>query len=286
MFRRKRILGSVAMMVALLTTLVLSANTSSVDYIAEDQKETIKAEELTYKTTVSMPEIDIEDLDKAIEKELEEAEEEEETPEYFEYTVQPGDSFWSIAKESYGDGKYYLDVAAYNNLDISNVIYSGMVLKIENKELTMTSEVVSYSAPPEEVEEETTAVYTYGESSFNGDLGMTEALSLVKDGYHLDTSNMTYMGNWRVTGYDPHCAHCCGKTNGITASGNQAEFGTTVGVNNLPLGTMIYVDGYGIFRVDDRGGMSSNHVDIAAPSHDVCYQLTGYADVYVISYPD
>lgn len=286
MFRRKRILGSVAMMVALLTTLVLSANTSSVDYITEDQKETIKAEELTYKT-VSMPEIDIEDLEKAIEKELEEAEEEEEIPEYFEYTVQPGDSFWSIAKEVYGDGKYYLDVAAYNNLDISNVIYSGMVLKIENKELTMSAEAVSYSAPPEEeVEEETTAVYTYGESSFNGDLGMTEALSLVKDGSHLDTSNMTYMGNWRVTGYDPHCSHCCGKTNGVTASGNQAEFGTSVGVNNLPLGTMIYVDGYGIFRVDDRGGMSSNHVDIAAPSHDVCYQLTGYADVYVISYPD
>lgn len=285
MFRRKRILGSVAMMVALLTTLVLSANTSSVDRTTEDQKEITKAEELTYKT-VSMPEIELVDLEDAIKEEVEE---EEEIPEYFEYTVQPGDSFWSIAKEAYGDGKYYLDVAAYNGLSVSNVIYSGMVLKIENKELTMSSEAVSYSAPPgetEEVEKETAAVYTYGESSFDGDLGMTEALALVKDGSHLDTSNMTYMGNWRVTGYDPHCSHCCGKSNGITASGNPAEFGTTVGVNNLPLGTMIYVDGYGIFRVDDRGGMSSNHVDIAAPSHDVCYQLTGYADVYVISYPD
>ena len=289
MFRSKRILGSVVMMaVSLIAIISLSVNTSSMDKTIDDQKETIKAEQLAY-TTVSMPEIALEDLEEEITKAIKEAEveEEEEIPEYIEYTVQPGDSFWSISKEVYGDGKYYLDVAAYNGLNPSNTIYSGMVLKIENKELIISSEAVSYSAPPvEEVEKETAAVYTYGASSFDGDLGMTEALALVKDGSHLDTSNMTYMGNWRVTGYDPHCSHCCGKTNGVTASGRQAEFGTTVGVNNLPLGTMIYLDGYGIFRVDDRGGMSNNHVDIAAPSHDVCYQLTGYADVYVISYPD
>ena len=292
MFRSKRILGSVVMMaVSLIAIITLSINTSSANkIIAEDQKETIKTEKLAYTVdTVSMPEIELEDLEAEITKALEEAEveEEEEVPEYIEYTVQPGDSFWSISKEVYGDGRYYLDIAAYNGLNPSNNIYSGMALKIENKELMMSSEAVSYSAPPvEESKKETTSVYTYGESSFNGDLGMTEALALVKDGSHLDTSNMTYMGNWRVTGYDPHCNHCCGKTNGVTASGRQAEFGTTVGVNNLPLGTMIYLDGYGIFRVDDRGGMSDNHVDIAAPSHDVCYKLTGYTDVYVISYPD
>ena len=140
-------------------------------------------------------------------------------------------------------------------------------------------------------EEETTSVeYTnsigYGPSSFDGEMGFDEAVALLKDGSSLDKTGMTYMGNWRITGYDPHCDHCCGKHNGITASGRQAEFGVTCGINNLPLGTKIYIEGYGVYRVDDRGGMSKNHVDIACPSHDVCYQMTGYADVYVISYPD
>lgn len=220
---------------------------------------------------------------------------EEEVPEYIEYTVQSGDSLWSIADKHYGSGVLYAAIASYNQIGVNSVIHPGDVLKIQTQE-EMTATAVSYSAPEEDTQEVEEVVETsapvgyndtpYGPSSFDGELPFDEAVALLKDGSSLDTSSMEYMGNWRITGYDPHCDHCCGKHNGITASGNQAEFGVTAGCNNLPLGTKIYIEGYGVYRIDDVGGMSTNHIDIACPSHDVCYQMTGHANVYVISYPD
>ena len=217
---------------------------------------------------------------------------EETEPEYIEYTVQAGDSLWSIAQDFYGSGKNYVALAAYNEMATSDYIHPGDVLKVQNIDnVDLEAIAVEYSAAPEaetETSEPVTTTVTspvLGASSFDGDMAYDQAVALLKDGSSLDTSNMEYLGNWRITGYDPHCAHCCGKTNGITASGNPAEFGTSAGCNNLPLGTIIYIEGYGTYRIDDRGGMSTNHIDIAAPSHDVCYQLTGYSNVYVVSYP-
>ena len=203
-------------------------------------------------------------------------------------------SLWGIAKNHYGNGALYGAIAVYNGISAQAMIHPGDVLKIQN-DAELEAIAVSYSAPEEttqETVETTPAPVTYnssigyGASSFDGEMNVEEAVAIIKDQPSIDTTGMTYMGNWRITGYDPHCDHCCGKHNGITASGNQAEFGVTAGCNNLPLGTKIYVEGYGVFRVDDRGGMSKNHIDIAAPSHDACYQMTGYANVYVISYPD
>lgn len=212
------------------------------------------------------------------------------TPEYMEYTVKAGDSFWKISEDHYGDGSMYTSILAYNEMDFNDVIHPGDVIKIANYDIAINevSEVQTYEEITQEVVETTPTPVSntsYGLTSFNGDMSVTEAVAIIKDQPDLDTTGMTYMGNWKITGYDPHCDHCCGKHDGITASGNQAEFGVSVGCNNLPLGTKIYIEGYGVFRVDDRGGMSKNHIDIAAPSHDACYQMTGNANVYVISYP-
>ena len=282
------VVTGIAMAIALtgfaLSTTEIMDNTQT----TEPEHEPVIVEEVVQESVIDDPEAVVE---KTIEEEP--VIEEKPEPEYIEYTVKAGDSLWAIAKNHYGNGTLYGAIAAYNGISPQAVIHPGDVLKIEN--ISMTAEAVSYDAPPVEEtnqkKEETSSVeYTssigYGPSSFDGEMGFDEAVALLKDGSSLDKTGMTYMGNWRITGYDPHCDHCCGKHNGITASGRQAEFGVTCGVNNLPLGTKIYIEGYGVYRVDDRGGMSKNHVDIACPSHDVCYQMTGYADVYVISYPD
>jgi LysM repeat protein len=51
---------------------------------------------------------------------------------YRTYTVKHGDSLWLIANRELGNGSRYPEIKKLNNLT-SNVIYSGMVLKLPNK---------------------------------------------------------------------------------------------------------------------------------------------------------
>lgn len=100
-----------------------------------------------------------------------------------------------------------------------------------------------------------------------------------------DGSTVKYLGNYKVTGYDT-CTYCCGKTDGITASGAKAIPYYTVAMNGIPFGTKIYVEGYGVYIVQDRGG-SKIGVDIVCESHDICYKHTkNNVEVYIIEEND
>ena len=59
---------------------------------------------------------------------------------------------------------------------------------------------------------------------------------------------------WIATAYCP-CVSCCGKTDGITASGKKAVEGRTVAVNWLKLGQKVAVNGR-TYVVEDRGAKS------------------------------
>lgn len=82
-----------------------------------------------------------------------------------------------------------------------------------------------------------------------------------------------------VTHYDC-CVACCGKTDGITASGVQATPGVTVAVDPdvIPLGSDVLVD-YGdgeihYYRADDIGGaVKGNHIDLCVGSHEDALQM-------------
>ena len=82
-----------------------------------------------------------------------------------------------------------------------------------------------------------------------------------------------------VTHYDC-CVQCCGKDDGITASGRKATPGVTVAVdpNVIPLGSDVLVD-YGdgeihYYRADDTGGaVKGNHIDLCVGSHEEALQL-------------
>ena len=89
-----------------------------------------------------------------------------------------------------------------------------------------------------------------------------------------------YMGRYYITGYDA-CYSCCGKTDGITASGTKATVGRTVAMKNVPFGTKIYIDGIGERVVEDRG-VSSGRVDVFCGNHSECYAITGYYDVFAV----
>lgn len=87
------------------------------------------------------------------------------------------------------------------------------------------------------------------------------------------------LDNVTVTHYDC-CVECCGKADGITASGVRAVPGVTVAVDPavIPLGADVLVD-YGdgeicYYRADDTGsGVVGNHIDLCVADHQTAAQL-------------
>ena len=96
-----------------------------------------------------------------------------------------------------------------------------------------------------------------------------------------NTGNLTYIGTYRTTGYDI-CYSCCGKIDGITASGTKATPGRTVAMKGYPYGTKIYIEGVGYRTVEDTGGFHTNTIDILCNNHSECYAITGYKKVYLV----
>jgi 3D (Asp-Asp-Asp) domain-containing protein len=97
-----------------------------------------------------------------------------------------------------------------------------------------------------------------------------------------------------VTHYDV-CVECCGKDDGITASGLQAVPGVTVAVDPavIPLGSDVlvdYGDGNGLqyYRADDIGhGVDGNAIDLCVASHAEALRLgRRTATVYYVAPED
>jgi len=65
------------------------------------------------------------------------------------------------------------------------------------------------------------------------------------------------------------CVKCCGKTNGITASGAKAKANHTIAApSTYKFGTKIEIAGMGVYTVEDRGGaITGNKLDIYFDSH-------------------
>ena len=90
-------------------------------------------------------------------------------------------------------------------------------------------------------------------------------------------------GRYKVTAYCS-CARCCGKTNGITASGTRATANHTVAApSTFAFGTQMVINGK-TYVVEDRGGaIQGNRIDIYMNSHSEALAWgVRYLDVEVI----
>lgn len=91
-------------------------------------------------------------------------------------------------------------------------------------------------------------------------------------------------GVYKVTAYCA-CMQCCGKTNGITASGTQATANRTVAApSTFAFGTKVVINGI-TYTVEDRGGaIQGNRIDIYMNSHAEALQWgVRYVDVEVLN---
>lgn len=227
--------------------------------------------------------------DYIVETQIEEFDEPEETniPEIVEvdemhteeYIVQAGDSLWRIAEIAYGDGSMYGSLMELNGIEDEDSIYVGQVIKYYTEEITIEAACIQYSSlKAEQKKQQSQVVQNQNTTSGSAESGAAR-------NYRVPSAeNMTYEGQFFITGYDPWCAHCCGKSNAITASGAKATAGKTIATSKkYPFGTKLYIEGYGIYTVEDRG-VSGNVIDIAAESHEACRWLTQHnVNVYIVN---
>ena len=75
---------------------------------------------------------------------------------------------------------------------------------------------------------------------------------------------------WKRTWYGRPVSKATGKRKrvGQTASGQMARHGTIAAPSKYPFGTIMYVEGYGYGRVQDRGGaIKGNRIDLWFSNH-------------------
>ncbi len=92
---------------------------------------------------------------------------------------------------------------------------------------------------------------------------------------YAEETKLEYLGKFKITAYNASI-ECCGKDDGITASGAIAKEGITVASDwdKLPKGTVIYIDGIGERVVEDKGGMiKGNKLDLFFEDFDTCFKF-------------
>lgn len=87
---------------------------------------------------------------------------------------------------------------------------------------------------------------------------------------------MTYIGTYGLTAYE--------WTGNPCANGNMPTVGYTVACNSIPLGTRLYIEGYGYYVVEDRGGMGGGIIDIYLGDVGACIAFgRRSANVYIVN---
>lgn len=83
--------------------------------------------------------------------------------------------------------------------------------------------------------------------------------------------NRELLGTFTLTAYCS-CRKCCGRwSGGPTASGAMPQAGRTIAVDKrvIPLGTKVYIEGYGEFIAEDTGSaIKGNRIDVYMESHN------------------
>lgn len=105
----------------------------------------------------------------------------------------------------------------------------------------------------------------------------------------LEEEELISLGIYKVSHYCA-CEQCCGKSNGITASGTAAEEGRTCAAEGLPIGTKLLIAETGeILTVEDRFGnpAKTECLDVFISDHDRALRMGVYeSEVFIVELGD
>ena len=91
------------------------------------------------------------------------------------------------------------------------------------------------------------------------------------------------LGEFKLTAYCD-CQKCCGKTDGITATGTKATQGRTIAVdpNVIPYGSEVIINGHTYIAEDCGGAIDNKHIDVFFEDHEEALLFgVNYANVYL-----
>lgn len=163
--------------------------------------------------------------------------------------------------------------------DVENALTETTVSQETTTEIKTTVE--------ETTEETTTEVFTTEKQVVKYTEPKTTENELTTIKYE-DIPKLRELGRFKITGYTPTCTHCCGKSNGIGASGRKVVVGESVAMNRadmknfgLEYGDRIYIEGIGEREIVDTG-CKQGRVDVACDNHESCFAVTGYYRVHYV----
>jgi len=85
----------------------------------------------------------------------------------------------------------------------------------------------------------------------------------------IDPPEQISLGEFTITHYCA-CSRCCGKSDGVTATGTQATEGRTIAVDPevIPYGTKVLIDGHEYIAEDCGSAIKGQRIDIYVADHD------------------
>lgn len=174
----------------------------------------------------------------------------ETSPEAKTYTIQKGDTLFKIANKV---GISVQDLKSYNNLN-NDLIYSGQKLILtgdsnNNNVASVSSKQTQTPANTQTVKKQTANTKVSTSQTAPQSAGKTLTVT--------------------ATAYTPYCAGCSGVTaTGINVKANPNMKVIAVDPRVIPLGSKVWVEGYGTAIAGDTGGAIKGHkIDLLMPNN-------------------
>lgn len=200
------------------------------------------------------------------------------------YICRDSDTLKSVANTLYGDEKYYLYLAKYNDIDCRDNLTDGQTLMYRYKpdeDIQRTAMWAENNRNIKEAEEERKRIEEENRRRREEEERKRQEEERRKAE---EASKGKSLGQFKLTFYTPDPAENGGY--GVTATGKSLSENVwkaiAVDPRVIPLGSTVYIEGFGTFTAEDTGGaIKGNRIDVLVNYGEANALGIQYANVYI-----